>query len=71
MYEVNLKMTSFRNIVIITNLATVGLGVVLIVVSPENAIVHVIGKMLVIAGIFANVYLALTLSGGPIGRRSM
>jgi hypothetical protein len=65
------EMTSFRNIVIGTNLATVGLGVLLVLIIPPESAFAVIGKILVITGIFADIYLAFSLSSGPVGRRSM
>jgi hypothetical protein len=54
-------MTSFRNIVIGTNLVTFGLGLLLVVILPEYSMFSSVGKILVIVGIFANIYLALSL----------
>lgn len=64
-------MTSFRNLVIGTNLVTFGLGVLLVIILSEGSILSTIGKILVIAGIFANIYLAFSLSSGPVGRVGM
>jgi hypothetical protein len=64
-------MASFRNLVIGTNLITFGLGLVLVVLIPPDSVFSVIGKMLVITGIFANIYLVFSLSSGPVGRIGM
>jgi hypothetical protein len=63
-------MTSFRNLVIGTNLV-VGLGLLLVVILPEYSMFSSVGKILVIVGIFANIYLALSLvSCGIMGVRA-
>jgi hypothetical protein len=64
-------MASFRNLVIGTNLVTFGLGVLLILIIPQESVFSIIGKILVIAGIFANIFLALSLTSGPVGRMGM
>jgi hypothetical protein len=63
-------MTSFRNLVIGTNLV-VGLGLLLVVILPEYSMFSSVGKILVIVGIFANVFLAFTLTSGPVNRAGM
>jgi hypothetical protein len=61
-------MTSFRNIVIGTNLVTVGLGGLLVIIVPEGSIVSALGKILVIAGIFGDVILAFAVTSLPTSR---
>jgi hypothetical protein len=64
-------MTSFRNIVIGTNLFFFGFGVLLILIFPTDSGFSILGKMLVIAGIPANLLLAFSISTGPVGRVGM
>ena len=64
-------MASFRNLVIGTNLVTFGLGLSLVVILPYGSVFSIAGKLLVISGIFANIYLVLSLTSGPVGRVGM
>jgi len=59
------EMTSFRNIVIGTNLFFFGFGVLLILIVPPESVFSTIGKVNVIMGVFADIFIISTISSLP------